>query len=127
LRPEAFRIRLLDAGVIVPRTVRIVRSALDDPELPGTTVEIDLGALPQHEDGSLRSLSDGDFLSVELLSDSGLMDYAGRSPLPSATQFWSVVAGRSLHRSARQSRGRQWQSRRLPSDPRHHLATRADV
>lgn len=97
LRREAFRIRVLEAGVLVPRSVRVVTSPLDDPDLPGSTVEIDLGSLPQHEDGTRRPLADGDFISVELLNNSGLMDYAGRAPLPSATtQFWSVVAGRSI-------------------------------
>ena len=99
LEREAFRIRVLHAGVLVPRSVRVVTSPLDDPDFPGSTVEIDLGSLPEHEDGTRRALVDGDFISVKMLSNSGIVDYAGRPPLPSATsdtQFWSVVAGRSV-------------------------------
>lgn len=96
LRPEAFRIGVVGAGVVVPRSVRVVTSPLDDLDFPGTTVEIDLGSLPVHQDGTRRPLADTDFISVELLGNSGLVDYAGRAPLPSLPQFWSVVAGRSV-------------------------------
>ena len=77
LQREAFRIRVLHAGVLVPRSVRVVTSPMDDPDFPGSTVEIDLGSLPEHEDGTRRALVDGDFISVKMLSNSGLVDYAG--------------------------------------------------
>lgn len=96
LRPEAFRIRTQEPGVILrPRSVRVVNSPLDDHY--GSTVEIDLGAVPQSQDGGRVRLVEGDFINVELLPDSGLLDYAGRAPLlVNAQQFWSVVEGLSL-------------------------------
>ncbi|MFT4512658.1 MAG: hypothetical protein ACI89X_000782 [Planctomycetota bacterium] len=97
LRREAFRIQGLHAGVLIPRSVRVVTSPLDDLDFPGSTIEIDLGSRPEHEDGERRPLADGDFISVRLLTDSGLVDYAGRAPLPQQEpEYWSVVAGRSV-------------------------------
>lgn len=96
LERDAFRIRVLGAGVLVPRSVRVVTSPLDDLDFPGSTVEIDLGAVPEFEDGTRRALTDTDYISVALLPDAGLTDYAGRPPLPSEPQFWSVVAGRNI-------------------------------
>ncbi len=94
VRPEAFRIRMLSGVVLRPRSVQVVNSPLDDHY--GCTVEIDLGAVPQSQVGGQVRLEEGDFISVELLADSGLLDYAGRAPLPVSPQFWSVVEGRSL-------------------------------
>jgi hypothetical protein len=99
LTREDFRVRVLNGGVLVPRSVRVVTSSLDAPDFPGSTVEIDLGARPEFEDGTRRPLVEGDFISVKLVLGSGLVDYAGQPPLPSATsaaQFWSVVAGRRV-------------------------------
>ena len=95
LRSEAFRIRLQDGGILVPRGVRAVPSPFDKLDFPGSTVEIDLGSVPRLEDGTSRPLTDMDFISVVLVSEGGLVDYAGRSPLP-GTHYWSVVEGRSV-------------------------------
>jgi len=95
VRPEAFRVRLLDpAVVLVPRSVRVVASPLDEHR--GSSVEIDLGAIPESVDGRQIRLGKGDFISVELLASGGLHDYSGRPPLIAGTQFWSVVEGTSL-------------------------------
>ena len=95
VRPDAFRVRLLDPGVALrPRSVRVITSPLD--EYHGCSVEIDLGAVPQSVDGRQIRLERGDFISVEILPNNGLLDYAGRAPLIVSAQFWSVVEGRSL-------------------------------
>ncbi|MCK5943528.1 MAG: hypothetical protein KAI24_16215, partial [Planctomycetes bacterium] len=91
---DAFKVQLLGvAAEILPRSVRVVTSALDDQ--PGCTVELDLGALPRFADGTSRALSEGDYISVTVRPGSRVTDYAGRPPLSSAN-FWSVVAGRNL-------------------------------
>jgi len=83
---NAFDVRFAPNGErIRPRSVRVVRSRAD--EFDGSTVEIDLGALPGLE---------GTWLSVVVVPDSGLVDYAGRPPLPSGTEYWSVVPGSSI-------------------------------
>ena len=96
VRAEAFAIQLLGEPpvALTPRSVRVVTSPFDDE--PGSTVEIDLGALPKRGDGRRRRLQDGDWISVEVRGDRGLTDYAGQTPLPSTAQWWSVVPGRSL-------------------------------
>jgi len=96
LSAEAFRIRLYNPGaILVPRSVRIVSSPVDDHY--GSTVEIDLGAVPQTEDGRQVRLKEGDFISAKLLPGNGLLDYSGQAPLLAKNvQFWSVVEGRSL-------------------------------
>ncbi len=95
LRSEAFRIRLQDGGILVPRGIRAVPSPFDKLDFPGSTIEIDLGSVPRLEDGTPRPLTEMDFISVVLVSEGGLVDYAGRSPLP-GTHYWSVVEGRSV-------------------------------
>lgn len=96
LSSQAFRIRLYNPGaILLPRSIRVVKSPLDDHH--GSTIEIDLGAVPQTRDGRQVRLKEGDFISVELLPGNGLLDYAGQVPLPAkSAQFWSVVEGRSL-------------------------------
>ena len=96
VRSDAFEIRLLKGPIeeLVPRSVRVVTSPLD--EHPGSSVELDLGALPQRTDGTQLRLREGDLLSVALRGDRGLCDYAGRAPLPSPPSSWYVVAGGSL-------------------------------
>ncbi|HEB52940.1 MAG TPA: hypothetical protein ENI87_06770, partial [bacterium] len=78
VRPEAFVVRLLQEPVVElrPRAVRVQNSPLD--AYPGSTVELELGALPQQVSGGQRALVAGDWLSVELRPDSGLCDYGGQ-------------------------------------------------
>lgn len=94
---ESFRIVLLSSPLedLIPRGVRVVTSRLD--EWPGSTVEIDLGALSQRrQTEDPASLPAGDYISVALRSDATLTDYAGNLCLPAKPQVWSVVAGSSL-------------------------------
>lgn len=93
---DSLRIQLHDPPeVLVPRSVRVVASPLDN--YPGSTIEIDLGAIPEREDGTSRALRKDDWIHVTVRANGGLVDYAGNPPLPTtAPQFWSVVAGRSV-------------------------------
>lgn len=94
---DAFEIQLLKGQLaqLRPRSVRLVTSPFD--ELPGSTVEIDLGVLPQRVDGAAPvELREGDLISVALRAGSGLCDYAGNPPLPCPPSCWHVVAGNSL-------------------------------
>ena len=76
-----------------PRSARVVTSRLD--ELPGCTIEIDLGVLPRHPVGKpAAGLRGGDWVSVGLRRGrSALMDYAGNAPLPATPQVWTVIDG----------------------------------
>lgn len=85
LGPDSERLR--------PRSVRVVRSRLD--EFEGSTVEIDLGSLPRSESGTGVTLDSG-LLSVALSPQSTLTDYSGNHPLPSPPLFWSVVPGSTV-------------------------------
>lgn len=96
LTPEAFDIRVLRNRETVrlrPRSVRATTSQFD--EFPGSTVEVDLGAMPSLPSGRPAGpLVAGDWVSVDLVRDQGLTDYAGEAPLPtSQPQIWNVVAG----------------------------------
>lgn len=95
---DAFDILLLGTPIetLLPRSVRVVRSRLDD--LPGSTVEIDLGALPRRAgDGVPAPLRPGDSISVALRrGGASLRDYGGEPPLPSPPLWWTVVAGGSV-------------------------------
>lgn len=97
LTADAFEIQLLKGRLeeLRPRSVRAITSPFD--ELPGSSVEIDLGALPQRVDGTPPlALREGDLISVAVRAQSGLCDYAGNAPLPSPPSCWPVVAGRSV-------------------------------
>lgn len=96
--PDAFEVTLLDGGrieEIVPRRVRVVTWSLD--ALPGSSVELDLGALPaRRRGGEPRPLRPGTLVNVSLRRGStSVLDYGGRQPLPGSSQ-WSVVPGGSL-------------------------------
>ncbi len=95
---EAFEVTLLDGAAveeIVPRRVRVVTWSLD--ALPGSSVEIDLGAMPRRlRGGASRPLRAGTLVNVALRSGAtSVLDYAGRAPLQASAQ-WSVVPGGSL-------------------------------
>lgn len=92
---DAFQVQVLGASAeIRPRSVRVLTSPLD--EHPGSTVELDLGALPKLADGSTRALAEGDWISVAVRAGSTITDYSGQRPLPATASYWSVVEGRSL-------------------------------
>lgn len=93
--PAAFEVTLLDGGVveeIVPRRVRAITWSLD--AFPGSSVELDLGALPARvRGGDPRPLRPGTLVNVSLRRGSqSVRDYAGRPPLH-ASSLWSVVPG----------------------------------
>ena len=93
---SAFEVLLLDTPsmeTLWPRSVRVLASRLD--ELPGCTVEIDLGALPRRGSGKPAvPLRAGDWISVRLRPGAGsLLDYAGTAPLASTPQVWTVIEG----------------------------------
>ncbi|MCB9877398.1 MAG: hypothetical protein H6835_07330 [Planctomycetes bacterium] len=96
VRVEAFEIRVLRSSldVLRPRSVRVVSTSLDN--LPGSTVEIDLGSLPQNAAGEQLPLTEADLISVAVLADGGLTDYAGNPPLPTPAMGWTVVSGTSV-------------------------------
>ena len=101
--PGAFEVTLLDQPpftTLVPRSVRIVppRLSASAGEIPGTVVEIDLGAEPRRADGSgTRPLKPGDRLCVQLGRGAArLRDYRGGEALASPPVLWSVVAGAEL-------------------------------
>jgi hypothetical protein len=98
VRADAFEVLLQRStpAALMPRSVRVVTSRLD--HLPGSTIEIDLGAVPAFVAGGERTnLSPGDHVSVSLRRDrSGLVDYAGNPPLAATPQIWSVVRGSSI-------------------------------
>jgi hypothetical protein len=92
---EAFSITLLGSPLVelVPRSVRIVTSRATD-FVPGCTVEIDLGAMPQRADGGTpTALQGGEHICVQLRAATPLLDYSGAAPLPASPQWWSVVQG----------------------------------
>ncbi|MBL8755550.1 MAG: Ig-like domain-containing protein [Planctomycetes bacterium] len=95
--PEAFRITLIAQPPVElrPRRVRIVPTRFDPI---GTTVEIDLGAIPVRVDGvTLPQLAPGGIVSVALgRGADSVLDYTGAPPIPSPAQLWSVVAGSSV-------------------------------
>ncbi len=93
---DAFRVQVLGRTVetLRPRGVRILTSFFD--QAPGSSVELDLGALPRCVDGSPRRLVQGDFISAEVRLGGGLTDYAGLPPLSSLASTWQVVAGSSV-------------------------------
>jgi len=92
---EAFQVQVLGSTAeLRPQRVEVITSALD--ELPGSSVEIDLGGLPRFSDGVERALEAGDWISVAPRPGSGPVDYAGRQPLPETPVIWSVIAGRSV-------------------------------
>ena len=79
--------------VLLPRSVRVVTSWLD--ELPGSTVEIDLGALPRRASGKPAvALRRDDWIAV-VQRPGLLLDYWGSAALPSTVQVWTVVEGDS--------------------------------
>lgn len=92
---DAFQVQVLGAAAeIEPRSVRVLTSPIDDH--PGSTVELDLGALPRLADGTTRALAEGDWISVAVRAGSSITDYGGQRPLPATASYWSVVEGRSL-------------------------------
>jgi len=92
---DAFEVRVLDRPVatLEPRSVRLVTSPIDP--MPGCTVEIDLGTVPQRADGSRRPLIDGDWINV-MLRPGGVCDLAGNPPFSAETITWLVVEGDSV-------------------------------
>lgn len=98
VQPDAFEVLLQRSSpvALLPRSVRVVTSRLD--HLPGSTVEIDLGAVPAFVVGGERTnLAAGDHVCVSLRRDrTGLVDYAGNPPLAATPQIWSVVSGSSI-------------------------------
>lgn len=99
VRPEAFEVLLhrLTPVALQPRSVRLVTSRLD--HRPGSTVEIDLGALPMLAGTDERTrLAPGEWVIVSLRRDrASLLDFAGNPPLATEQQlWWSVVAGASI-------------------------------
>ncbi|MEO6595889.1 MAG: Ig-like domain-containing protein [Planctomycetota bacterium] len=95
---ESFEILLLSniKEALIPRSVRVVTSRFD--EIPGSSVEIDLGVPPQrrHVDGP-SPLQPGDYISVGLRKDArAVTDYAGNRDLRADPQVWSVVAGSAV-------------------------------
>lgn len=93
---DSFVVRFApDSERLRPRSARVVRSRLDTYD--GSTVEIDLGAVPQLANGtSIGTLRPGTLLSVEIAANAGLTDYAGNRPLPADVQYWSVVEGDAI-------------------------------
>jgi|GEM_PF-2712367 len=92
---DAFRVQVLgSANEITPRSVKVVSSPLDD--LPGSSVELDLGAMPRLIGGGTCSLKEGDWISVSVRSGGPLIDYRGQRPLPATSVIWSVIAGSSV-------------------------------
>ncbi|MBM4062495.1 MAG: hypothetical protein FJ265_15570 [Planctomycetes bacterium] len=80
---------------IQPRSVRIVPSRLD--EFPGSTVEVDLGPVPQLEGMPGRPLRAGDLITVSVRSvRAPLCDYAGNPVVATVDPFWTVVPGTSV-------------------------------
>lgn len=98
VRADAFEVLLNRSTpvALLPRSVRVVTSRLDN--LPGSTIEIDLGAVPAFVAGGERTnLAPGDHVCVSLRRDrTGLVDYAGNPPLAATPQIWSVVPGSSI-------------------------------
>ena len=93
---DAFRVQVLGRTVetLQPRGVRVLTSFFD--QAPGSSVELDLGALPRCADGAPRRLVQGDFISAEVRLGGGLTDYAGSPPLTALASTWQVVAGSSV-------------------------------
>jgi hypothetical protein len=92
---DAFRVQLLGSATeIVPRSVKVLHSPID--AFPGSTVELDLGALPRASGQAVGALRDSDWISVSVRPKGPLTDYAGQAPLLQAPVIWSVVAGASV-------------------------------
>jgi len=97
---EAFEILLIRIPLetLMPRSVRVVPSRLPE-DIPGSTVEIDLGGLMRQDGSGPVSLKTSDMISVALKTDpkNALRDYAGNTSLPASPWYWSVAAGSSLN------------------------------
>ncbi|MCA8953397.1 MAG: hypothetical protein KDE27_28045 [Planctomycetes bacterium] len=102
VRPDAFVVMQLkhQRSRLAVRSARVISSKLD--QLPGSTVEIDLGAEPRLHggdglaDGERVTLQSGDMLSVSLATGpSAVRDLAGNEAFASG-QWWQVVDGAAL-------------------------------
>jgi len=96
--PGAFQILLVRASGredVLPRSVRVVRSRLDD--YPGSTVEIDLGSTVRVLGSTVPvQLHADDLISVRLSGPAPLTDLGGNEVLAPTPQIWNVVAGTSI-------------------------------
>ena len=95
---ESFEVLLMRNPIetLMPRSVRVVPSRLPD-DIPGSTVEIDLGGLLRQDGSGPVALKPSDLISVALKAGpNALRDYAGNTSLPASPWYWVVAAGSSL-------------------------------
>ena len=96
--PDAFEVLLMRKPLetLMPRSVRLVPSRLPD-DMPGSTVEIDLGGLMRQDGSGPVSLKPSDTISVVLKTGpNALRDYYGNTSLPASPWYWVVAAGSNL-------------------------------